>query len=361
MISNHKIYIDKTIYVKLKKLIPSIIIFTLFSITLSAQVDSLVFYNGNYIVGEVKNMTRGTVSIETDYSEADFKIEWEKIKEIYTETFFLITTSDGQRYNGHINTTEAGKIMITAENGQQVETLHDNIVWLDDADEGFWSQLYASIDVGFDLTKSNNFRQFSTRATLGYLAKRWNLDGTYNTLFSKQDDVSDINRTDGSINYKYFLPRDWYPLASVDFLSNTEQKLDLRTTGKAGVGKFVIHTNYTYWGFSLGANYNNEKYFSTNDTVAANPDRQSWEGFLGTELNLFDIGDLSLATKLFAYPSFTESGRWRSDFNFDAKYEMPFDDDFYIKLGVTFNYDNRPVEGASETDYVLHTGFGWQW
>ena len=32
-----------------------------------------------------------------------------------------------------------------------------------------------------------------------------------------------------------------------------------------------------------------------------------------------------------------------------------------IKVGVTFNFDNRPVEGASETDYVLYTGFGWQW
>ena len=63
-------------------------------------------------------------------------------------------------------------------------------------------------------------------------------------------------------------------------------------------------------------------------------------------MNLFDIGDLSLLTKLFAYSGFTEAGRWHADFNFDAKYEMPFDDDFYIKLALTFNWDNRPVEGA---------------
>ncbi len=326
-----------------------------------AQSDSVIFHNGNYIIGEAKTMTRGVLTMETGYSDSDFKIEWEKIKEIYTVTYFLITTSDGNRYNGHVNTSEPGKIMITTSEGQKLETDHNDIVWLDDVDQGFWSQLYASIDVGFDMTKANNFSQFSTRATIGYLAERWNLDGTYNTLFSRQDDVANIDRTDGSVGYKYFLPKDWYPLASLNFLSNTEQKLDLRTTGKAGLGKFVIHTNATYWGFSLGANYNNEKYFSISDTVPANPDRQSWEGFLGTELNLFDIGDLSLFTKVFAYPSFTESGRWRTDFNFDAKYEMPFDDDFYIKLGVTFNYDNRPVEGASETDYVLFTGFGWQW
>ncbi len=32
-----------------------------------------------------------------------------------------------------------------------------------------------------------------------------------------------------------------------------------------------------------------------------------------------------------------------------------------IKLGFTLNHDNRPVEDASEIDYVFHTGFGWEW
>ncbi len=351
-----------------KKLLITLVVFTLFTITLSAQTDSLVFYNGNYAIGEVKNMNRGVLTIETDYSDSDFKIEWEKIKEIYTVTYFLITTSDGSRYNGYVNTGEVGKIIITTDDGQEVEVIQDDIVWLDDVDKGFWSKLYASIDVGLDMTKANNFSQFSTRATLGYLAERWNLDGTYNTLFSRQDKVDDIKRTDGGIGYKYFLPKDWYPLASVNFLSNTEQKLELRTTGKAGMGKFVIHTNRTYWGFSVGANYNNETFLPNtvsdingNDSTYTEPDKKSWEGFIGTELNLFDIGDLNLSTKIFAYPSFTESGRWRTDFNFDAKYEMPFDDDFYIKLGFSLNYDSDPVYGTSETDYVIHTGFGWEW
>ena len=84
------------------------------------------------------------------------------------------------------------------------------------------------------------------------------------------------------------------------------------------------------------------------------------EGFIGSELSLFDIGDLNLKNSVIAYPSFTEPGRWRVDFDFDAKYEMPFDDDFYIKAGFTINYDNQPVEGSSDMDYVIHTGFGWE-
>lgn len=308
------------------------------------------------MIGEAKTMDRGVLTFKTDYSDKDFQIEWGGIKEIYTVTYFLITLSDGRRYNGHINSNGPGKITITTDRGEKVETDQNDIVFLDDVDQGFWSQLYFSFDVGFDLTKANNFSQISARSNLGYTAKRWNIDGTYNTLFLKQDDVDDIKRTDGGVGYKYFLPKDWYPLISVDFLSNTEQQLQLRATAKLGMGKYVIHTNRSYWGFSAGANYNNENF-----SVDSVPDKNSWEGFVGTELNLFDIGDLTLSTKLTAYPGITEAGRWRSDFSLDVRYEMPFDDDFYISMGVTFNYDNQPIEGSSETDYVLHTGFGWSW
>lgn len=83
------------------------------------------------------------------------------------------------------------------------------------------------------------------------------------------------------------------------------------------------------------------------------------EGYLGTELNLFDIGDLSLITTAKVFPGITEKGRWRADFNFDMKYDLPLD--FYIKLGYSLNWDNQPVEGAEAVDYVLHTGFGWEW
>lgn len=320
-----------------------------------AQTDSLIFKTGTYMVGEAKSMDRNVLTFKTKYSDSDFKIEWNGVAEIYTDTYFLITLTDGSRYNGTLKSIEAGKIVIITGDGQEVETLHDDIVFLDDKDQGFWSQLYFSVDIGFDMTKANNLSTFTTRSTLGFISERWNIDSHFNTLYSSQDAVEDIKRTDGGIGYKFFLPRDWYPLISFDFLSNTEQKLDLRTSWKVGMGKYVLHTNSAYWGFSLGANNNNENF--SDET----PDRNSWEGFLGTELNLFNIGDLNLSTKLIAYPSFTESGRMRTDFNFDVKYEMPFDDDFYIKIGTTVNYDNRPIEGASEMDYVFHTGVGWQW
>ena len=187
---------------------------------------------------------------------------------------------------------------------------------------------------------------------MGYLAEKWGLDFSYNTIISTQDEVADIRRTDGAGTFRYVLPKGWYTFTGLTFLSNTEQKLDLRTNIKLGVGKFLIQTNKAYWGLLGGGAFNYET-FSSPD-----PDRQSFEAFFGTELNLFDIGDLNILAKANAYPSLTESGRWRADAAFDLKYDFPLD--FYIKMGLTYNFDNRPVEGASDTDYVYQITFGWE-
>jgi len=330
-----------------------ILIFTLSTVGIFAQVDSLIFNNGNYIVGEVKGMDRGVLTMETDYSDSDFNVDWEEIKELYTTSYFLVTLSEGKRHNGKLESFAPGKINIITDDEGTIDVESSTIVFLKSVNKGFMDQVYANIDIGVDLTKANNLKQYSGRSNVGYLAEKWSTDLHFNTLYSSQDNTDPIRRTEGGVSFKFYLPRDWYIPASTNLLSNTEQKLDLRSTTNIGIGKYIVHTNKTYWGFSVGANYNYENYSIDAD------DRKSTEGFFGTELNMFDIGDLSLLTRAVAFPNFTESGRWRADFNFDVKYDLPMD--FYIKVGFILNYDNRPVEGASEFDYVFHTGFGWSW
>ena len=335
-----------------KSLLSLILLFLGFSHTLTAQYDSLILSNSNVIVGEIKDMDRGVLTIETDYSDKDFKIEWEGVAEIYSKTYFLITISNGSRYNGYLETINRDSIMIKSAYKGELGVGKDEIVYLKEVDKTFWSRLYASIDLGYSLTKSNNLRQLSGNGKLGYIAEKWSGNFDYSTVNSSQDDVEDIMRTDASLTHRYFLPKDWYTLTQLSFLSNTEQKLNLRANIKVGMGKFVLHTNKSYWGFQAGVAYNGEEFVESSDN------RKSMEGFIGTELNLYDIGDLSFLISLVGYPSFTESGRWRSDFKTDLKYDLPLD--FYIKLAYTLNFDNRPVEGASDTDYVFQTTFGWE-
>jgi len=318
------------------------------------QIDSLVFMNGDAMVGEIKSMDRGIVIVETDYSKIDFQVEWEFVKEIYTESQFLITLSNGNKHYGKIRTGEEFQIQIhTKENKIIPLNTIEDIVYLSPIKDRFIDRLSASIDIGIDMTKSNNLRSLTSRSFVGYKADKWSSDLSLNYLESKQDETEDIIRTESALTYRHILPKRFYAITTISSLSNTEQKLDLRMNAQLGLGQFLVRTIRSYWGIKLGFNRNIENYSGEAE------DRDSWEGYLGTELNLFDIGDFRLLIILMSYPSITEKGRWRSDSKLDIKYDLPWN--FYINLGISFNYDNRPVEGASKTDYVLQTGFGWEW
>lgn len=322
--------------------------------SLLAANDSLVVSNGDLLVGEIKSMERGVLVMETEYSDSDFNIEWDNVIKFYSKRNFIVTLSEGQRYYGKINSDiKKDREVVIIEADVEYRTKLIDIVFLDAVKKDFLSRLSLSLDLGFSFTKANNLRQFSTRTYIGYLTEDWSTDASFDAVRSAQDDVDETKRTDASVGFRYFLHDDWFLFASTDFLQNDEQKLKLRTTPSVGIGNYFIHSNSLYFGGSLGAAWTNEEY---NDSVQTH--RSSAEGVAGLELNLFNMGDLSLLTNLSVYPSFTESGRVRADFKFDIKYDLPLD--FYIRLGYTHNYDNRPVEDAAESDYVLQTSFGWE-
>ena len=234
-----------------------------------------------------------------------------------------------------------------------MESSLQKIVFLDAIGSNFISRLTAEFDLGLTLTKANNSKQFTSNALLGYVANKWKFAGSFNTVLSSQDDVDDIKRIEGNTTFQWFLPKDWFLSASANLLSNSVQKLQLRTTGKLGGGYGFINNNSMNFSAGGGLAYNNETY-----TDPADEGKNSLESYFGSQFDKYDIGDLSLLTSVFGYPSLTESGRFRVDFNFDLKYDLFFD--FYIKSGVTYNYDNQPVEGASKGDYVFQTSFGWE-
>lgn len=318
-----------------------------------AQRDSLVLNNGDMIAGELKALDAGIVTMETDYSKSDFTIEWDGVKKIYSQRRFLITLKSGTRFNGSVHST-GGEYVILADDltRDTMSTTLMDIVYLRGLDTDFWSRLRANIDVGLTITKANNLKQFSSQSSIGYLVDQWELTLSFDGNQSTQDSVQDIRRTETGAEFVYFLPADLFLLSSLTTLSNTEQALKLRAQAKLGGGRYIVHSNRSYFRTGLGLSYNDESY--TNDT----PDKSSLEAYLGAELDLFDIGDLNLHSTLYAYPSLTESKRLRSDFNLDVKYDIL--DDFYIKLGTTMYYDNRPAIEGAELDYTYGFSVGWE-
>lgn len=308
--------------------------------------------NKNMLVGEIKTLQKGVLMIETDYSDKDFAVEWDKVGEIYTINTFVISLSDGRRLNGTFSTDPSdSSLVMIFDGGAVMSAKRMDIVFLKEVESNFLGRLDASIGIGVNVTKANNLRQLTTRSNVGYTGRFWGMDGSFDAVRSVQDSIQ-TRRTDASLGGKLLLEKSWFLIISANFLQNDEQKLKLRSSTNLGAGNFIISTNKIYFSTSAGLAWTNEKF------TDESPIRNSLEAVGGFELNIFDIEDFSLLTSAIVYPGITEKGRLRLDFKIDLKYDLPLD--FYIKFGYTHNYDNQPIAGAAIHDYVLNATFGWE-
>ncbi|SHL40932.1 DUF481 domain-containing protein [Flavobacterium saccharophilum] len=325
-----------------------------FSAIYAQKSDTLVLKNNDVIIGEIKSMNKGILQIETDYSKDDFKLEWKHVKNISSTRTHIITLSSGALLNGTISKSKTpNKCEIKdIETQTKTEVSLTDIVYIKPVDDSFWDRLDASFDVGIKLTKAENLQQLTINANLGYTAKRWFATGTYKQIQSVQDDSDPIRRIDTDLSYVHLLAKDYFIPLSVTTLSNTEQDIALRIISKAGYGKYILHDNKKYWGVASGLSFNHERYTGVSDA------NKSLELFLGTDFNLYDLGDFSIQSKVTVFPSLTENKRVRTDFNLDTKYDLPLD--FFIKLSFVYNYDNKPKNNAPKDDYVFQTTFGWK-
>lgn len=298
-------------------------------------------------------MDKGVLVMETEYSDSDFKIDWLDISTIRSHQTYLLILTDGSRLNSTLLSKEGEVNTVSLVNYSKESIPIKDIVYLKQVKNTFSSRIIASISLGFNLTKSNNLSQFSINSNISYTGYKWQFNGLYNAVRSSQDDIDPTKRTDASVGVKYFMKNDWYSASSADFLSNDEQKLKLRSTLKIGLGKYFKHTNKLYFLGGAGLAWNIETF-----TDNLNSSRNSLEAYAAVALNIFDMGDIDINTDLTFYPSLTQGKRYRLDYNLNFKYDLPLD--FFVKLGLTYNFDSEPFENASKSDYVFQSTLGWE-
>ena len=324
----------------------------LISVTCFGQIDTLVLKNKDVIIGEVKTLNNNVLTMETSYSDKDFQIEFDKVVEMRIQRNCIISLTKGRRRYGHIRSEEPGTVTINTEEGTTEKVPIDQVLALQEIEDKFWSRFKGSIDLGFNLTKANNNRQLTLDTRLSYSGEYWLIKAGVNLLSSDQDDVEETRRVDGNLEIFRILSNDWYIAGEVTLLRNTEQALDARISPTIGGGKFLVNNNKMYLSVGAGLVYNVENY------VDESLDKTSTEILLGANINLFNIKDFSLTSGIKSFPSLSESGRFRTDYTLNLKYDLPLD--FYIKAGLTINYDNQPAVEGNDFDYIVTTGFGWE-
>ena len=317
-----------------------------------AQNDTIKVKNGNTLFGEIKKLRSGILTMKTSYSDSDFTIDFSEVVEINVEKKCFIILTGGRRLTGYIKSHKPNEFTFKESEGETKVYRMKELVVLDELDDRFWKRISGNIDVSYNLTKANNASQLTIGGGLSYRGAKWVSAANITALNSQQDDVDDISRTDITGDVQRVLPKKWYLLGNLSFLSNTEQALNARYSIRIGGGRYLALTNQLAWGISIGLNFNIENFSDLT------PDRQSTELFLGSNFSMFDFKDWTLNSSINIFPSLSESGRWRVDYNLDLKWDLPYD--FYIKTTLQFNYDNKAAAAGSNFDYVWTTGVGWE-
>ena len=331
-------------------------IFTLILICITsltyAQKDTLVFKNKDIIVGEFKELKNNIITVKTSYSDADFKIEFDKVVSLQLENNYTIELINGTRLYGALKTNKYGQlIMHGVDNKDQLVELTE-IVSMQKIHNRFFKRFKANFDLGFNLSRSNDTRQLTFAGGVTYLSDHWNHKFQYNLLHTYQENADNIDRIDWQFDSKNFLHNRWFIGASINFLSNSSQGLESRFTPGVGTGKYLFKNTKLYLLTGVGFVYNLEKYLDSS------LNKKSTEGLITVQFNMFNFKNINFNTSINAYPSLSEKGRFRTDFNSYLKYDLPFD--IYIKTGLQLNYDNQPAVSGFDTDYVFTTGIGWE-
>ena len=330
--------------------------FALFSILCLAgpKTDTVYLFNGDRITGEVKHFEYGVLSFKTD-GMGTLKIEFDRIKTIYSKYQFTIQMANGLRFFGSIDTSHTpGHVNLKVKSFTIKEPI-SKIVEIYPVKNIFWKRLDGSVDFGYSYTKASTISQFNFSGNVSYRVEKsfTRIDGS--SIITDQQDRDRIRKQDYSISYSRFFKKRYYLSIFGGGQQNTELGNDLRLYTGLGVGYDIVHNNSQLLSGALGFLVSTEK--SEADSLI-----NSVEGIMRWDYRVFRFNDpeIDVTSVLSAFPSLTSVGRYRLEFELKATIELF--NDFYFGVTLYDNFDSKPLDqDAATNDWGVTTSIGYSW
>lgn len=317
-----------------------------------AKTDVVVLRNGDHVTGEVQQLERGRLQLKTD-DLGTVEIEWDKVASVAAAAPFDVDDLSGGRYMGAlVPGPVAGQMLIVW--GDRTDTVE---LWtlfrIRRLNKSFWKRLDGSLDVGASYTSASSLFNLDLVGNLGVLRPGYEVAADASSTVTSQPDVEDTRRNTLSLSYARRFPKRWVALVKGLVEQNRELGFDLRSSGAAGGGRYLVQSPRDKLLAALGLSVNRERPLegeaTTNVEATASLayDRFSYD---------FPKVDVSLAAA--GYASLNNGSRYRLDVQGQLKRELV--KDFYATLRGYESYDSRPAtEGAPRNDYGITFALGW--
>lgn len=312
--------------------------------------DTVILKNGDRITGNITALATGQLSFETD-AMGTVLIEWDKIAEVISDTPVQVETTGSIRYFGDLEKPSQDKTIVVSSD-KETETIPLNeVVHITPISDSFWQRIRGSLSAGFSYTKSSDVAQYNLNLNALYRARHHQVGVKYDSIFTRQDSGT-TGQLDSGITYKGFRQKGWFGTGFFSLQSNETLGIDGRGLLGAGIGRALLENSHSTFSLSAGLDLNIE------DTTSGSQNSTEAFGTLEYLLYKFQGNQTNLVLEATLFPSLSESGRYRSQFN--AKFNYELFTHFFWGFTVYGTSDNKPPEGATaKNDYGVITSVGW--
>ena len=323
------------------------------------KTDVLVMKNGDHITCELVSLSKGQLQIKTDYTLDTVTVNWELVERIDSTQLFHVELVSGDTHSGAIKQelvqATDRRVVQVSEDSKTFKVDHDEIVVIDQLGASLWKQFNGSIDVGLSYTNSNSTGQLTVNAGLSRRRKLNEFDLSWSSFLSRVEGVDPTNRYELKALYKRLMKwHNWFYGGSLDLLKSDQQNLDLRVTPGGVIGRNLVRTNRSNIFVAGGVAINQEWFLETANGVT---DQTSLEGIIEGGVSLFRFNSTQFDTSLAFFPSFTQAGRYRINFNNSIYLDLW--GNLYLRFSFYDNFDNQPQGDAPKNDLGMTTSFGW--
>ena len=331
-----------------------ILITTALDATARQKTDVVVINNGDRVTCEIKELSRGKLEINTDAMETIY-IEWDHIKALQSGFYYRVGSSDGGRYFGSLEMKSDSDEFLIKSDSLIVVLKAVNVIEIMPLETSFWQQIDGSLTGGYKYTKASDVKEIFFTSSNNYRTMRnlvhTKLDGT---LTENPDKTT--RSAKAALDYTRLLRGKWSGTMSASIERNDEMDLARRFLGSIETGVTPIKGNRNILLLSAGLAVNSE--LATGETKTT--ESMEWSFRANYSMFKYNTPERKIDVKLNVYPSITEGGRYRVDF--ESKLRREIIKDFFFDLTYTLNYDSNSVSGGGvKKDYGIETSIGYSY
>jgi len=338
-----------------------VLMFLLPGLVLADKTDIIILKNGDRVTGEITRLDAGQLEFNTD-TMGRVKIDWLYISEIISNKNQAVETITGQRYVGTLqkpddrdDDVDGDHVIIETVRGP-IELPPEELVTVWPVEAGFLDKMDLAFALGLDYARSTDIGNLNLSTDFRYLTIDRRTEATLRTDITRQSSGDEQTRTVMTGLHEYMLPEMKFRNWNFSIESNDALGLNLRVSGGAAFGRYLVKTNNTWFSLSGGL-------AATQESPDGKHSETNLEAVGSVRYRFFRYSEpeRSLDTSFNVYPSLTDTGRVRADLRNTFKLELVRD--FFWAMEIYADYDNEPLaKGDTEKlDYGMTTSIGWSY